>query len=33
MDDKKMKRDARIVYSTMGILTVVFLVVLGIAVF
>jgi hypothetical protein len=33
MDDQKMKRDARIVYSAMGILTVVFLVVLGIAVF
>lgn len=33
MDEKKIKRDARIVYSIMGVLTVVFLVVLGIAVF
>lgn len=31
--DNKMKRDARIVYSVMGVLTVVFLVVLVMAIF
>jgi hypothetical protein len=33
MDEKKMKRDAKLVYSFMGVLTVVFLVVLGMAIF
>ena len=31
--DNKMKRDAKLVYSAMGVLTVVFLVVLGMAIF
>jgi len=33
MNDDKMKKDARLVYSFMGVLTVVFFVVIGMAIF